>query len=135
MATMEFHFYSKALKRVTAVNVILPEVHKKKPGIGNALMFGIGGIFVEALNEVSFTACPINLAGLEKLLSSTKATKLMEASRGFKAVDRQRLAEIFIRLSQLVEDHKEIVELDLNPLIADKEGRLIAIDARIVLNI
>ena len=59
----------------------------------------------------------------------------MEASRGFKAVDRQRLAEIFIRLSQLVEDHKEIAELDLNPLIADKEGRLIAIDARIVLNI
>ena len=107
----------------------------KKPGIGNALMFGIGGIFVEALNEVSFTACPINLAGLEKLLSSTKATKLMEASRGFKAVDRQRLAEIFIRLSQLVEDHKEIAELDLNPLIADKEGRLIAIDARIVLDI
>lgn len=106
----------------------------KKKGVGNTLMFGLGGIFVEAMQEVTFTTCPINLLGLEKLLSSNKATKLMEANRGFKAVDKQRLAEIFIRVSQLVEDNKEIKEVDLNPIIADKEGRLIGIDARIVLD-
>ena len=106
----------------------------KKDGIGNTLMFGIGGIFVEAMDEVTFTSCPINLLGLEKLLASNKASKLMEANRGFKAVDKQRLAEIFIRVSQLVEDFKEIKEVDLNPIIADKDGKLIGIDARIVLD-
>lgn len=106
----------------------------KKEGIGNTLMFGVGGIFVEAFNEVSFTTCPLGLVGLEKLLSSNKAQNLLKASRGYNAVDKQRLAEIFIRVSQLVEDNKEIKEVDLNPIIADKQGRLIGIDARIILD-
>lgn len=105
----------------------------KKDVEGNTIMFGLGGIFVEALNEVSFTTCPINLLGLEKLLSMPKVSALMGNLRGYKPVDKQRIAEVILRVSQLVEDNPDIVEFDLNPLIADKDGRLVAIDARIVL--
>lgn len=104
-----------------------------KEGVGNMMMFGLGGIFVELLNEVAFAPIPLSLVGLEHLLSSTKAAKLLGQIRDYAPANKQKLAEILLRLSQLVEDFKDIIEVDINPLIVDKEGKITSVDARVIL--
>ncbi len=103
-----------------------------KKGDTHQLMFGLGGIFVEALKEIAFRPCPLTLQDAENLIDATKAKNIMGFVRGGMATDLRIVAETLLRLSQLVTDFPEITEIDANPLMIDDKGRLICVDARIV---
>lgn len=96
------------------------------------LMFGLGGVFVEAMDEVRFVALPLNESSYKKLTNS-KAKKLLCEVRGNSAICNDTLKEVFYRIDRLVGDFKQIAELDANPIIATKDGQLFAVDARIAL--
>ncbi|MCL5991130.1 MAG: acetate--CoA ligase family protein [Bacteroidetes bacterium] len=103
---------------------------KQEAGLGHLLMFGMGGIYVEILKDVSFELAPVTTVEAMELLSSIKMAKLLKGFRGEKGVYIDGAVEIIERLSQLVTENPSIKELDLNPLLAF-EDRIIVVDARI----
>ncbi|UCC38453.1 MAG: acetate--CoA ligase family protein [Candidatus Aminicenantes bacterium] len=101
---------------------------------GPILMFGMGGIYVEALEDVTFRLAPIRELTAKIMITSTKTYKILEGFRGEPAYDIDAIAECLKKLSQLVIDFDDIRELDLNPLIVYKKGKGCSIvDARIIL--
>lgn len=104
----------------------------KKAGT-HQMMFGLGGIFVEALKEVAFRPCPLSSLDAVELINSTKAKNILGALRGTQAADKEILANCLLALSQLVTDFPEINEIDANPLMIDDKGTIFVVDARIVL--
>jgi acetyl coenzyme A synthetase (ADP forming)-like protein len=108
---------------------------KKDPQFGPMLMFGLGGIFVEVLKDVSFGLAPLTSEECYKMLESTRSYKLLTGARGEKPVDIPAIVQSMQRLSQLVIDFPEISEIDINPLKAGYEGDgAFVIDARIILS-
>ena len=102
------------------------------PQYGPMVMFGLGGVFVEVMKDVSFSLAPLTDQDAHELVRSVKAFKLLEGARGTKPADIAKVEEILLRLSQLVTDYPEVIELDINPLmISDKTGEAIAVDGRI----
>ena len=97
------------------------------------LMFGLGGIFVEALSEIAFRPCPLSLRDVDELINSTKAKTILGNLRGLKAVKLDKLRECLLRLSQLITDFDQIVELDTNPIMIDENGEIMIVDARITI--
>ncbi len=107
---------------------------KKDPQFGPVLMFGLGGIFVEVLKDVSFGLAPITSEECIKMIESTKSYKLLTGARGEKPYDILSIVENIQRMSQLVIDFPEISEIDINPLKVGYEGDgAYVVDARIVL--
>jgi acetate---CoA ligase (ADP-forming) len=107
---------------------------KKDPQFGPMLMFGLGGIFVEVLKDVSFGLAPLTSEECHKMLESTRSYKLLTGARGEKGVDIGAIVRNMQRLSQLVIDFPEIGEIDINPLKVGYEGDgAYVIDARIIL--
>ncbi len=98
------------------------------PSVGPILMFGVGGIYVEALKDVAFRLAPVNEHDAREMLDSIRGARLLQEYRGG-AVDREALVEAIQRVSQLVCDHPEIAEMDINPFSAFADGGL-AVDAR-----
>jgi len=106
----------------------------RDPQFGPILMFGLGGIYVEALEDVSFRLAPIRELTALHMINRTKTHKILEGFRGEPAYDIRAIADCLKRLSQLVMDFDEIKELDINPLIVYEKGKGCAIvDARIIL--
>jgi len=105
---------------------------KSENGVGHLIMFGLGGIFVEILKDVAFTISPATDSEAEEMMNSLKAAPLINGFRGDKGINRDKAAEIIQRVSMLVSDFPEIMELDLNPLIASGEN-IYSVDARIIL--
>ena len=102
------------------------------PQYGPMVMFGLGGVFVEVMKDVAFNLAPLTDQDAHDMVRSVKAFKLLEGARGTKPADINKVEEILLRLSQLVTDYPEVVELDINPLmISDKTGEAIAVDGRI----
>ncbi|MFX1535236.1 MAG: acetate--CoA ligase family protein [Promethearchaeota archaeon] len=102
------------------------------PIFGKVLMFGLGGIFVEVMKDVSFRLIPISEKDAENMLSDIRAAKLLEGIRGREPVDKKALVDILIKISQFVDANDEVGEVDLNPVFALPKGASI-VDARIVL--
>ncbi len=105
---------------------------KAEEGLGHAVMFGLGGIFVEVMKDVVFNLTPVTTAEAEAMLSAIKGAPLLEGVRGRKGIDRRAAAELICRLSQLLTDLPAIAELDLNPTLAYADG-VFVVDARISL--
>lgn len=106
----------------------------RDPQFGPVLMFGLGGIYVEALEDVSFRLAPIREGSAMAMIKKTKTHKILEGFRGGPAYDLGAIAECLKRLSQLVVDFEEIQELDINPMFVYEKGRGCRIvDARIVI--
>jgi acyl-CoA synthetase (NDP forming) len=99
---------------------------------GPVVMFGLGGIFVEALDDVVFRLAPVRRAEAIEMIGEIRAHRLLAALRGRPAADVEALALVIVRVSQLMADRPEIAELDLNPVFALARGAAVA-DARIVL--
>jgi acetyltransferase len=102
---------------------------------GPILMFGLGGIYVEALEDVSFRLAPIREYSAVQMIRKTKAHRILDGFRGGPVYDIEAIADCLRRLSQLVMDFEEIKELDINPLVVyekGKGGRIV--DARIILD-
>jgi acetyltransferase len=102
------------------------------PDFGHVVMVGIGGIFVETLNDVTFRAIPITRQDAAAMLDDLRATELLDGVRGNSPVDQDALIDVLVQVSRLVEDHPTIRELDINPLFADADGA-VAADALITL--
>ena len=106
----------------------------KDPTFGHMLMFGLGGIYVEVLKDVVFRIAPLTRREAEEMVRSIRSFPLLAGVRGEKAADLDALVECILRISQLVTDFPQIVELDINPLFAYETGKgSIAVDARIVI--
>lgn len=103
-----------------------------KNSLGTMLMFGLGGIYVEIFKDVNFAFGPLTRTDVLKMISGLRSNKLLEGARGEAAADKETIIEAIGRLSQLVSDFPEIVELDINPLLATKDGAKV-LDARIVI--
>lgn len=102
------------------------------PIFGPAIMFGQGGVGVEVIGDRAIALPPLNLHLANDLIDRTKVSRLLSGYRDFPPVDRTILGAVLIRVAQLIADHAEISELDINPLYADSQG-IVALDARIVL--
>lgn len=102
------------------------------PQYGPMMMFGLGGVFIEVMKDVTFRIAPLTDVDAIDMVKSVKAYKLLEGARGTKPAQIDQIQETLLRLSQLVHDFKFIDELDINPLlISEKTGEGIAVDGRI----
>ncbi len=102
---------------------------------GPLIMFGLGGIYVNFLRDVSFRLAPLSEREAEEMMESTKAYTLLKGIRGEEPSDIHALRDALLRLSQLVWDFPEIVEMDVNPVIAYHDGEgCCALDVKITLS-
>ena len=107
----------------------------RDPQFGPLVAFGLGGIYVEALKDVAFRVAPFSREEASEMIREIRAYPLLEGVRGQPPADHEAMVDALMKISQLVTDFPEIVELDINPLIVFDEGRgAIAIDMRLVLS-
>ena len=99
---------------------------------GPVLMFGLGGILVEILKDVSFKIVPLTRRDAREMIREIKGYPLLEGYRGQEPVDVANLEELVLKVSLFVERHPEVKELDLNPIFAYRDGA-VAVDARVIL--
>ena len=104
----------------------------KDPQFGPVMMFGLGGIFVEVLKDVAFRIVPLEPKDASQMIREIKGFPVLEGVRGQPPADLAALEKLILKLSEFVEAHPEIEELDLNPVFAYSDGAL-AVDARIVI--
>jgi len=114
------------------VEVILGAV--RDPKFGPICMFGLGGTFVEAMKDVTFRLAPMWEISAEIMIQTIKAYSILKGVRGTPPCDIDGIKDCILRLSQMVTDHPEIAELDINPLIVYPEGKgCVVADSRILL--
>jgi len=103
------------------------------PAFGKLVAFGLGGILVEVLKDITFRLAPATREDALSMLDSLAAAEILRGVRGSEAVNREALAALIVSVSQLIVDFPEISELDLNPVFATAQGA-IAADVRVVLD-
>ncbi len=101
---------------------------KKDAQFGHAIMFGLGGIFVEVYKDVSFRVVPIDKSDALEMISEVKGFPILKGIRGKKPADIEAIAQVLVSVSKMAEK-ENIIELDINPLIVSESGA-IAVDAR-----
>ncbi|OGP92231.1 MAG: hypothetical protein A2157_12960 [Deltaproteobacteria bacterium RBG_16_47_11] len=99
---------------------------------GAVLMFGLGGIFVEVMKDVSFKVAPLAEEDIDEIVEGIKGYKVLTGIRGKKPKDINAIKDIIAKLSQMVIDHPEIQEIDLNPIIVHEKGASI-VDSRVII--
>lgn len=104
----------------------------KDPQFGPAIMFGLGGIFVEVLKDVTFRIAPITEDEAREMITEVKAYPLLKGYRNSPPVDIAAIVGILLKTSKLAMEHQEIKELDLNPVMVYEKGAK-TVDARIIL--
>ncbi len=106
----------------------------RDPQFGPLVAFGLGGIYVEALRDVAFRIAPFSQQQAREMIREIRSYPLLEGVRGESPADHEAMVDALMRVSQLVTDFPEIVELDINPLTVFDEGQgAVAIDMRLVL--
>lgn len=104
------------------------------PSLGDAIMLGLGGIYVEIIKDVVFGLNPLTRADVTRMINSLKSKKILEGSRGAKKSDIDAVIDCVLRLAQLLRDFPEIKELDINPLFVFEEGKgAKVLDARVII--
>ncbi len=103
---------------------------KYEPGFGHVILCGLGGIFVEVLKDVSTALVPVSHSEALDMIMGLKGYGIIKGVRGQKGVDQNVFASIMVRLSALLQNAKEIKELDINPLLGDGH-KIVAVDARV----
>ncbi|NOQ39631.1 MAG: CoA-binding protein [Anaerolineales bacterium] len=107
----------------------------RDPQFGPLVTFGLGGIYVEALKDVTFRVAPFTRLEAQAMLEEIRSKALLEGIRGKPPVDKEAIIETLLRMGQLVQEFPEIAEFDINPLIVYPKGQgAIAIDMRLVLS-
>jgi acyl-CoA synthetase (NDP forming) len=106
----------------------------RDPQFGHAIMFGLGGIFVELIRDVAFRVLPITRADAGELVKETKSYKLLSGIRGQRAKDIEAVVECLMKTAAVVEDNPCIGEIDINPVVVFERGAMV-LDARILLQI
>jgi len=104
----------------------------KDPQFGPVIMFGLGGIFVELLKDVSFRVIPVEQRDAQEMIKEIKGYPLLQGFRGKEPASLSALVEIILKISKLMEENPQIKELELNPIFAYR-NKAVAVDARIIL--
>lgn len=104
----------------------------KDPQFGPVIMFGLGGIFVELLKDVSFRIIPLERKDAQEMIEEIKGYPVLQGYRGMEPASISALIETILKVSKLIEENPGIKELDLNPVFAYR-NKALAVDARIVL--
>lgn len=105
---------------------------KREAGVGPVLMFGLGGIHVETLKDVSFRMAPLTEGGAARMVREIRSFPMLQKSRGVPAADVAAIEKLLIAVSQLAVDNPEIEEMDLNPIMVYPEGKGVkVVDVRI----
>jgi len=99
---------------------------------GPVIMFGLGGIFVEVLKDVSFRVAPLAAEDIDEMVKEIKGYRVLTGIRGEKPKDIDAIKDILARLSEIVIDNPEIQEIDLNPVIVHEKGASI-VDSRVII--
>ncbi len=142
-AALDIFERAKRLKpdaRITGVTV-QPMVRRPKareliagladdPTFGPVVVFGRGGTAVEVINDKALALPPLDMKLAEMLIARTRVSRILKAYRDVPAADEQAVQLVLVKLAQLAADLPEVRELDINPILADKDG-LIAVDARV----
>ena len=103
------------------------------PQFGPVLMFGLGGIMVEVLKDVSFRVVPLAERDAEQMIDEIKGKAILDGVRGQPAADKAAIKSAILKVSEFVERNPDVAELDLNPMLVYPDGA-IAVDARIVIS-
>ncbi len=104
------------------------------PKFGPLIMFGLGGIFVEIMKDVSFRIHPLTTQSAKEMIRSLKSYPLLTGFRGAKPVDLDTIEETLLRVSQLVRDFDDFMEMDINPfIVASSKSQCQAVDARFII--
>jgi len=104
----------------------------KDPHFGQVIMFGLGGIFVEILKDISFRILPIEERDAEEMITEIKGYEILKGVRGNPSRDIQAIEEVLMKVSKLTMENPEINEIDLNPIFVFEKGLQI-VDARMIL--
>jgi acetyltransferase len=106
----------------------------KDPALGQTIMVGLGGVYVEVFKDVSFGLNPLKYSDTKRMIEDLKSYKLLEGTRGENEKDKEALIETIMRLSKLLSDFPEIKELDINPLLVMNNGKGVKVlDSKIIL--
>ena len=106
----------------------------RDPQFGPLIMYGLGGIYVEALKDVTFRVAPIDCREAEDMLDEIRSFKLLSGVRGEKPADLTAIANTILKIAQLSVEFPEIVELDINPLLVFEDGKgVMGVDMRLAL--
>jgi acyl-CoA synthetase (NDP forming) len=100
---------------------------------GPVVMFGLGGVFTEALGDVVFRVAPIDERQASQMLDELRSSQLMGHFRGEEPANRQQLIKTLVGLSRLTGELPDVTEVDINPLLVDADGQVTAVDALVVL--
>jgi acyl-CoA synthetase (NDP forming) len=101
----------------------------RRAAFGPLIMFGLGGIFVEAIQDVVFRIAPIDASQATEMVTSIRGVRVLTGMRGAPPCDLEAIATVLRRIGQLAIDFPQIQELDVNPLMAMEHG-VVAVDAR-----
>jgi len=104
----------------------------RDPQFGPVIMFGLGGIFVEVLKDVSFRVAPLAAEDIDQMIMDIKGYKVLTGIRGEAPKDIEAVKGILSKISEIAVDHPEINEIDLNPVIVHEKGISI-VDSRVIL--
>jgi len=134
---MRKHYPRAVIHGVSVQKMVRPGTEvivgtSKDPQFGPVIMFGLGGIFVELLKDVSFRVIPVDRRDAQEMIQEIKGYPLLQGFRGTEPASISALVEIILKISRLVEEHPQIKELELNPVFAYRDKAL-AVDARIIL--
>jgi acyl-CoA synthetase (NDP forming) len=105
---------------------------KQDPQFGPVIMFGLGGVFVEVLKDVSFRVAPIDKKEAEEMINEIKSSEILKGVRGEKPVKISALIDLLIKISNLAVKEKNILEIDLNPVMIDEKSAKV-VDVRMMI--
>jgi acyl-CoA synthetase (NDP forming) len=137
MSSCRAKFPNAAIEGVTVQNMARPGLEvivgmATDPQFGPVMMFGLGGVWVELLKDVSFKIVPLTKYDAKSAIREIRAARLLDGFRGSDPVDTSALEDILMRVSDFVSKTPEVKEMDLNPIFAYPDGAM-AVDARVIL--
>jgi acyl-CoA synthetase (NDP forming) len=137
MASCRAAFPDAAIEGVTVQDMARPGLEvivgtATDPQFGPVVMFGLGGVWVEVLKDVSFKLAPLTKDDARAAIGEIRAARLLEGFRGSEPVDKAALEDILLKISEFVAATPEVLEMDLNPVFAYPDGA-VAVDARVIL--
>jgi len=137
MASCRAAFPDAAIEGVTVQDMAPPGLEvivgmATDPQFGPVLMFGLGGVWVEVLKDVSFKIAPLTRADARAAIGEIRAARLLDGFRASEPVDKAALEDILLRVSAFAAETPEVREMDLNPIFAYSDGA-VAVDARVIL--
>lgn len=138
MASARAKFPNAVIEGVSVQKMAKPGLEiiigvSKDPSFGPVMMFGLGGILVEVLKDVSFRIIPIEKQDASEMIGEIQGKKLLDGYRGQDPVDKACIEEMLLALSDFVNKTPEIAEIDMNPIFTYKDGAAV-VDARIILS-